>query len=139
MDKKKANKNIDSKLFKSSSNTIHSKQTDSDDADDDEAISVDDNEEVHEDVSDDDYDILSDENVSDISDDDDDEVKDDDEDLSPLNGSKQRQNDEQTIIGITANPSDLSSIVYNLLLRVRRLIKFIRTSSVLDRYIRNQI
>ncbi|CAF3262971.1 unnamed protein product [Rotaria socialis] len=138
MDKKKANKNIDSKLFKSSSNTIHSKQTDSDDADDDEAISVDDNEEVHED-NDSTSDILSDENVSDISDDDDDEVKDDDEDLSPLNGSKQRQNDEQTIIGITANPSDLSSIVYNLLLRVRRLIKFIRTSSVLDRYIRNQI
>ncbi|CAF3579697.1 unnamed protein product [Rotaria socialis] len=124
--------------FKSSSNTIHSKQTDSDDADDDEAISVDDNEEVHED-NDSTSDILSDENVSDISDDDDDEVKDDDEDLSPLNGSKQRQNDEQTIIGITANPSDLSSIVYNLLLRVRRLIKFIRTSSVLDRYIRNQI
>ncbi|CAF3701722.1 unnamed protein product [Rotaria socialis] len=134
MDKKKANKNIDSKLFKSSSNTIHSKQTDSDDADDDEAISVDDNEEVHED-NDSTSDILSDENVSDISDD----IKDDDEDLSPLNGSKQRQNDEQTIIGITANPSDLSSIVYNLLLRVRRLIKFIRTSSVLDRYIRNQI
>ncbi|CAF4921166.1 unnamed protein product, partial [Rotaria socialis] len=80
------------------------------------------------DVSDDDYDsdisdqhdfskddstsdILSDENASDISDND--EVEDDDEDLSPLNGSKQRQNDEQTTIGITANPSDLSLIVYN--------------------------
>ncbi|CAF1506058.1 unnamed protein product [Rotaria magnacalcarata] len=143
-----------SKKFKSSSNTTHTKQSDSDDDDDDEAISVADNEEVHEDVSDDGYDsdisdqndiskddstsyILSDENASDISDDD--EVEDDDEDLLPLNGSKQRQNNEETIIGITANPSDLSSIVYNLLQHVRRLIKFIRKSSVLDRYIRNQI
>ncbi|CAF2180976.1 unnamed protein product [Rotaria magnacalcarata] len=143
-----------SKKFKSSSNTTDSKQTDSDDDDDDEAISVDDNEEVHEDVSDDDYDsdisdqhdfskddstsdILSDENASDISDND--EVEDDDEDLSPLNGSKQRQNDEQTPIGITAKPSDLSLIVYNLLQRVRRLVRFIRKSSVLYRYIRNQI
>ncbi|CAF4333377.1 unnamed protein product, partial [Rotaria magnacalcarata] len=82
-------------------------------------------------------DILSDENASDISDND--EVEDDDEDLSPLNGSKQRQNDEQTTIGITANPSDLSLIVYNLLQRVRRLVRFIRKSSVLYRYIRNQI
>ncbi|CAF4333188.1 unnamed protein product, partial [Rotaria magnacalcarata] len=82
-------------------------------------------------------DILSDENASDISDND--EVEDDDEDLSPLNGSKQRQNDEQTPIGITAKPSDLSLIVYNLLQRVRRLVRFIRKSSVLYRYIRNQI
>ncbi|CAF4841935.1 unnamed protein product [Rotaria socialis] len=53
---KKSNKNIDSKSFKTSSNTTHSKQTDSDHNDDGEVINVDDNEEVHEDVSDDDYD-----------------------------------------------------------------------------------
>ncbi|CAM4885604.1 unnamed protein product [Rotaria socialis] len=149
-----ANKRRLASQFKSSSNTTHPKQTDSDnDDDDDEAISVDDNEEVH----DDDYDsdisdqhnfpkddstsyILSDENTSDSSDDN--EVEDDDEALLPLNGSKQRRNNEETMIGITANPSDLSSIVYNLLQRVRKLIKFIRKSSVLDRYIfefRNQI
>ncbi|CAF3607092.1 unnamed protein product [Rotaria socialis] len=139
---KKSNKNIDSKSFKTSSNTTHSKQTDSDHNDDGEVINVDDNEEVHEDVSDDDYDSdISEEhdfshddstsyilsvtthivapslrrttirrNINSLCSDDN-EVEDDDEYLFPLNGSKERRNTEETIIGITANPSDLSSII----------------------------
>ncbi|CAF3422700.1 unnamed protein product [Rotaria sp. Silwood2] len=56
-----------------------------------------------------------------------------------VDGNNQRQNNEQIITGTVSNIDILPAMIYNLLKRVRKLITFIRKSSVLDLYVRRQI
>lgn len=141
--------------FKSASNTSQSNEIDSDDNDDeDEVTIIDDNNGVIQEISEDDYDsdgsdendstnedssshLVSDESSSASSSDD----EDNDEELTalPSSDSNQHRINEETMISIISDSSLLSLAIYKLLQHVRKLVKFIKKSSVLDRYIRQQI